>query len=185
MKTSLKLAATVFMVATIGIVNADPPTNSGVVTRGSYTNAWFDVDMKNGLSSVVGVDIVELCNGPADFDVFYYSDKLVQKGLRINTLEKAELTASVWPFTVYDCDRFRTMAPLAVGTATLVSRDNDLFGPQFCEEKNNINSFRRKANGTLYSPSGEAKQFNLHVWGLYDCDTDSFDLFKTKINLTD
>jgi hypothetical protein len=164
---------------------ADPPENSGVVSRGVYQGAWVDIDTDSGLLSVLGVDIFQWCTDGAPFEFISYSDKQVQNELRIVTLEKAELTASVWPFTVFDCDLFTTVPPLATGLASYQLHDNDLFGPVFCEEKNNANAFGRKAKGTLYTAGGEMVQFKLHSWGIYDCETDTFPLFKTRISLRD
>lgn len=168
-----------------GTVLAEPPASSGIVSRGSYNNAWVDVDINSGLLSIIGVDIVQWCTDGAPFDTIYYADKDLQDGFRLNTSENGYVQASVWPFTDFDCELFTTMDPLATGMANYRSHDNDLFGPRFCEEKNNMNAFGRRANGTLYSPSGEASQFSMHTWGLFDCDTDSFPVFKTKISLTE
>lgn len=180
----IAIATGLVLLATIsGNVLAEPPATSGIVTRDSYNGARFDVDMNSGLLSVLGVDIVQWCTDGAPFDVIYYSDKSLQSGFRLNTLEKADVTASVWPFTIFDCELFTTVQPLATGIARYRLHDNDLFGPQFCEEKNNANAFGVKANGTLYSPSGEAKQFSMHHWGLFDCETFTFPLLKTKISL--
>lgn len=184
MKRFSIFALFITVVGSFGIALAEPPASSGVVTRDSYNGGWVDVDPNAGMLSVLGFDIVQWCTDGAPFELISYSDKLVQSGLRLNTLEKAELTASVWPFTVFDCDLFTTVAPLATGTASYRLHDNDLFGNEFCEEKNNANAFGRKANGTLYSPSGKKKQFSMHTTGIYDCETGTFPLFKTKINLT-
>ena len=164
---------------------AEPPANSGIVTRGSYESAYVDIDTHSGLLSVVGVDIVQWCTDGAPFDTFYYADKDLQDGFRLNTGEKAYVQASVWPITVFDCELFTTVQPLATGMAKFRSHDNDLFGLRFCEEKNNANAFGSRANGTLYSPSGEARQFSMHTWGLFDCETFTFPLYKTKISLTE
>jgi hypothetical protein len=184
MKQFSILALFLTVVGSFGIALADPPASSGVVTRGSYDNARVDVDTNAGMLSILGVDVVQWCTDGVPFEFISYSDKLVQSGLRLNTLEKAELTASVWPFTVFDCELFTTVPPLATGIASYRLHDNDLFGDQFCEEKNNANAFGIKANGTLYSPSGEKKQFSMHTWGIFDCETGTLPLFKTKINLT-
>lgn len=183
MKTWLKSVVTLFAVTTIGTAIAEPPANSGVVVRGTYNNAYFDVDMKKGISVVLGADISEFCNGIEDFDVIAYSDKAVQQGLRIVTVEKSEVIASVWSFTEFDCGLFTTELPLATGMASMILNDNDLIGNENCEEKNNINVFSRKAHGTLYAPSGEARQFAMNFWGQFDCDADTFES-RTKINLT-
>ncbi len=181
-------AILISVVATIslGITSnafADPPTNSGVVTRGDFAFATFDVDASAGISSILGADPVEFCSGPFDFDFITFADKIVQNGLRLNTIGRGHVTASVWPFTVFDCDLFLTIPPLATGTAKVVNNDNDLFGNAFCDEKNNINSFGWQGHGTLYSPAGEKRQFSMFFHALFDCDDGSFDA-KTKIKLT-
>lgn len=172
------------LIAMAGAAFAEPPESSGIVTRGSYEWGFVDVDENAGLLSVVGVDIVQWCAGDSSFDTIYYKDKDLQDGFRLNTMEQADVQASVWPFTDFNCDLFTTVEPLATGMAYFRSHDNDFFGLRYCEEKNNMNSFGRRANGTLYSPGGEAKQFSMHTSGLFDCETRSFPVFKTKINLT-
>ena len=185
MKRIIISAVIIISTLLFGIALAEPPATSGIVTRDSYNGARVDIDMNSGLLSVVGVDIVQWCTDDAPFDVIYFSDKDLQDGFRLNTLEKGYLTASVWPFTVFSCELFTTVQPLATGMAKYRMHDNDFFGPRFCEEKNNANAFGTKANGTLYSPSGEAKQFSLNTWGLFDCETFTFPILKTKIKLTD
>lgn len=172
------------MIGIASAVFAEPPASSGIVTRGSYDTAWVDIDTKSGLLSIVGVDIVQWCTDGAPFDTVYYSDKNLQDGFRLNTVEKGYVQASVWPITVFDCELFTSIQPLATGMANYLAHDNDYFGPQFCEEKNNANAFGHRANGTLYSPSGEARKFSMHTAGLFDCETFTFPLFKTKIILT-
>jgi hypothetical protein len=185
MKLIKAIAPILVAVSALGVASAEPPANSGVVVRDGYFFGFFDVDTDAGLSIVLGFDPSLECIGEASFDFMSYSDKILQGGLRVNTLEKGEVIASVWPTTDFDCDLFTTELPLALGLVRFSVHDNDLFGPQFCEEKNNINSFGYKANGTLYSPFGEMKQLNMHVWGLFDCDTSSLPLFKASIKLTD
>ncbi len=182
----LKLVSVFFILVVMATAAlAEPPANSGIVTRGSYEWAFVEVDVNSGLLAVLGVDIVQWCTDGAPFDTIYYSDKDLQDGFRLNTSEKGYVQASVWPFTDFDCELFTTMQPLATGMAFSRARDNDYFGLRYCDEKNNMNAFGSKANGTLYSPGGEAKQFSLRITGLFDCDTESFPLFDVKISLTE
>jgi len=186
MKLIKAIAPILVAVSALSVASAEPPANSGVVVRDGYFFGFFDVDTDAGLSIVLGFDPSLDCIGEASFDFMSYSDKILQGGLRVNTLEKAEVFASVWPIMEdFDCDIFTTELPLASGFARYSLHDNDLFGWEFCEEKNNINSFGYKANGTLYSPLGEKKRLNMHIWGLFDCDTGTVPLFKSSIKLTD
>ena len=186
MKLITTLATILVAVGALGVASAEPPANSGVVVRDGYDFGFFDFDTDAGLSIVLGFDPYIECTVGASFDVMSYADKILQGGLRVNTLEKGEVFASVWPFTdSFDCGFFTTATRLADGLARYSYHDNDLFGWEFCEEKNNINSFGYKANGTLYSPFGEKKRLNMHIWGLFDCDTGTVPLFKVKIKLTD
>lgn len=179
-----KIITTVVLLSLSCFAIADPPESSGIVIRDEYNNAWVDIDMDTGLLAVTGVNIVQWCTDGAPFDTIYYADKNLQDGFRLNTLEKAEVTTSVWPFTVFDCALFTSVPPLATGVANYRLHDNDLFGNQFCEEKNNANAFGRKVNGKLYSPQGEGRNLNMHVWGIYDCETFTFRLFNVDIKLT-
>lgn len=176
-----------FVIVTwVSTVSAEPPASSGIVSRGTYYGALVDVDMNSGLLSVIGFDIVQYCTDEdnTQFDIFFYADKGLQDGFRWNTSEHAYVQASVWPFTDFDCELFTTIEPLATGMANYRMHDNDLLGNQYCEEKNNMNAFGRRADGTLYSSSGEAKRFSMHTWGLYDCDTESFPIYETRISLS-
>jgi hypothetical protein len=181
----LKVFSILFVLLTLaGTGFAEPPSSSGIVSRGSYEGGYVDVDLNSGLLSIIGFDIVQWCTDDPPFDTFFYADKDLQDGFRLNTLEHAYVQASVWPFTDFNCELFTTIQPLATGMANYRLHDNDLFGLRYCEEKNNMNAFGRRANGTLYSPSGEARQFSMNNWGLLDCDTESFPIYETKIKLT-
>lgn len=186
MKSITAIATILVAVSALGVASAEPPANSGVVVRDGYFFGYFNSDPDTGMSIVLGFDPNLECTVGTDWDFMHYSDKLLQGGFRVNTLEKAEVFASVWPIMEdFDCDIFTTTTPLAEGYARRRLHDNDLLGNQFCAEKNNINSFGHKANGTLYSPLGEKKQLNMHFWGLFDCDTGTLPLFKSSIKLTD
>ena len=184
MRKSGAITIALLLFALTGSVLAEPPASSGIVTRDFYNWAYVDVDIEAGLLSILGVDIVQWCTDGAPFDAFFYSDKNLQDGFRLNTTEKAYVQATVWPFTEFDCELFYANEPLATGMAYYRLHDNDLFGLRYCDEKNNMNAFGYRANGTLYTPSGEAKQLSMQTWGLFDCDTVSFPVFETKIKLT-
>ena len=184
MRKTRAITIVLSFLALTGSVLAEPPASSGIVTRGFYHWAYVDVDIESGLLSILGVDIVQWCNDGAPFDAFFYSDRDLQDGLRLITNEKAYVQAAVWPFAEFNCELFYTNEPLATGMAYYRMHDNDLFGLRYCDAKNNMNAFGHRADGTLYSPSGEAMRFSMHTWGLFDCDTVSFPVFETKIKLT-
>ena len=184
MKRNVISAVIIVLASLLGNALAEPPDSAGIVTRGDYTWADFYVDEESGLLVVLGVDIEDWCAAEVPFDVIYYSDKFLSNPPRINTLEKADVTTSVWDFTEFDCDLFTSVDPLATGIARLLYHDNDLFAPWNCELKNNANAFGLKVNGTLYSPSGEAMQFNMKWWGLYECEVDEFVFLNIKAKLT-
>ena len=186
MTTLLRVVFIGFLVSAFGVAVADPPPASGIVSRGEFGYGFWEVDTASGMGATLGGDIIEYCSDPEfdDWSLISYADKNLQNGFRLNAFARGELTASVWPFTIFDCDLFLTVQPLATGMAKLVDRDNDLFGWEYCDEKNNMNSFSRHAQGTLYTPSGAKRQFSMYTQGLFDCDTLSFEA-RTKIKLTD
>ena len=176
------LLATLFS----GVAIADPPEASGIVTRGGYEGGWWWADEDTGLGVIIGTDIVALCSGTREFGFVAYSDKDIQDGLRLIRLEKGRnLVASVWPFTEFDCGRFLTELPLATGEVNRLMHDNDLYGPRYCDIKNNANAYGENFHGDLYSPTGEKRRFNGRMRGLYDCETDTFPMFDVKLLLTD
>lgn len=187
MKNIVKTGLLTGLVCLVGVANAEPPSESGIVTREDREFAVFDVDEKAGISSVLGVDPVAFCSGTGEFEFVSYADKAVQNDLRSVRVGRGEVTASVWPFTVFDCSLFLTEMPLASGIAKLVDRDNDYFGLERCDEKQNINSFGYQAHGALYNYDGERKQFSMYFHALLDCEDDGSFTFipRTKIRLQD
>ena len=187
MKLLTSFTIALVSIGTLGTAIAEPPASSGIVMRDGYFFGSVEVDTDAGVLAVLGFDPIEYCADPdnAAFDFVTFSDKNLQNGFRLNTLEKGEMTASVWPLTEFQCDLIALSAPLATGIVKYRLHDNDLFGPEFCDQKNNANAFGMKANGTLYTIFGEAMKLNMHVWGLFDCETFSFPLFKTTIKLTE
>jgi hypothetical protein len=187
MNNKFKLAMLTSLACWIGVANANPPSESGVVTREDRQFAVFDVDANAGISSVLGADPVAFCSGTPEFDFLSYADKAVQNDLRSVRVGRGEVYASVWPFTSFDCGLFLTEMPLATGMARVVDRDNDFFGVEQCDEKQNRNSFGYQAHGALESPYGERKQFSMYFHALIDCEDDGSFTFiaRTKINLQD
>ena len=187
MKNIVKTGLLTGLVCLIGVANAEPPSESGIVTRGDREFGFFAVDEKEGISAVLGIDPVALCSGTGEFEVISYADKAVQNDLRSVRVGRGEVYASVWPFTVFDCNLFLTEMPLAFGMARLVDRDNDYFGLEQCDEKQNINSFGHQAHGALYNQEGERKQFSTYFHALIDCEDDGSFTFipRTKIRLQD
>jgi len=186
MKRIISVALGLVVIVASGTALAEPPASSGIVVRGTYDMGRVFVDEDAGLLLIAGGDVVEWCStGDTEWSLVTYFDKDLQDGLRLNTIEKAQVTASVWAFTDFDCDLFMTEQPLATGMAIYRMHDNDFFGPRFCEIKNNMNAWGHSVIGTLYSPSGEIRHLNFREWGLYDCDTDTFPLYKNIIRLTE
>ena len=183
MKNIVKTGLLTGLVCLIGVANAEPPSESGIVTRGDREFALFDVDEKAGISSVLGVDPVAFCSGLTEFDFISYADKAVQNDLRSVRVGRGEVVASVWPFTDFDCNLFLTEMPLASGMASVVDRDNDFFGLDRCDEKQNINSFGYQAHGALYSPDGERKQFSMYSHALLDCEDDGSFTFTPRVKI--
>lgn len=166
--------------------SADPPATSGIVTRDGYFRNFIVIDDERGMMATIGTDVIKFCQGQGERAFISFADKNIQEGLRLSTLEKGkDFFASVWGFTEFNCERILTELPLATGLVDYRMHDNDLFGRRFCDIKNNMNAFGRSFHGTLYSPFGDKKKFSAHIWGLYDCDTDTFPVFKVKVLLTD
>ena len=60
MRSLLKIALLTVLVGVFGIVNANPPAASGIVTRSNEPVALFFADTDAGMSTILGGDIVEL-----------------------------------------------------------------------------------------------------------------------------
>jgi hypothetical protein len=145
----------------------DAPAESGpYVVRVEANVALFYADANAGLSAVLGLDPVDVCNGSFDPDVNHVIIIDVPNDVdRINVLIEAEdVTTSVWPFTTFDCGLFTTTDPLAAGTADLISTDNDFFG----SDNANANAFGFQVHGQLSTDANrEAVSFSGHsrcVW---------------------
>ena len=133
---------------------ADPPDASGpYVIRydesglGDSMPVWF-ADEDAGLSMTIGIDNVEFCNGNVVTDVWRIQDIAVPEDAnRVNrTLTGRDVRASVWPFTVFDCNLFLTVEPVAVGLVDVKLTDIDVY--VFLNPDNyNHNAFGFRAHG--------------------------------------
>jgi hypothetical protein len=119
------------------------------------------VDYKNGLSAIVGADIVEFCNTFSGFDLVSIQEiDVPEDANRIVQIAHGDgVTTSVWPFTDFDCGMFTTQQPVATGTADFVSTDNDLY---VYGNPNNINwnAYGFTAHGLLFAPDGSTMRLN-------------------------
>lgn len=141
---------------------ADPPTNSGLkVVRYQGVVYLHNVDYKNGLSIIVGADIVEFCNTFSGFDLVNIQEiDVPEDANRIVQIANGDnVTTSVWPFTDFDCGLFTTQEPVASGTADFISTDNDLYVSSNPDNVNR-NAFGFTANGQLTASEGSIKRLN-------------------------
>lgn len=152
------------------------PDNPGpIVMRSEVTFAVFYVDAKAGVSAIHGADIIEFCGGTIDFDlVDLQRIDVPEDANRVNDiLQGDDVRTSVWPFTVFDCNLFTTVTPLATGTADVRLTDNDVF-VFLNPESVNHNAFGFRAHGKLEDSAGETVNFSGHcncVWDGNDIDT--------------
>jgi len=137
-----------------------PPSSGPNIIRSATTFAVFHADNLRGVSAVYGTDVVQLCLGNVAFDVVALQEITVpqEAGRFIDLIQGAALTASVWPFTAFDCTLFLNTAPLATGLVDLVNTDNDLL--VFLRDNRNANAFGFTAQGTLTRPSGTRAHVN-------------------------
>ena len=75
-----------------------------------------------------------------------------------------DITAAVWDVSPFTGD-LRALccnyAPIAVGTASLLVKDNDVYA--YLQNNKNSNAYGYKANGTLYGPDSRKYTLNF-VW---------------------
>ena len=164
--------------------SSNPPATSGpIVIRFDDAFAMFDVDTNAGISSILGADPNEFCIGIIDFDTVSFMDVDVPEDAnRISEKLSGHVRASVWPFTVFDCNLFLTVPPLATGMAKVKGTDNDLV--VFLNPDNvNANAFGYNAHGKLFDQSGSAKQFSLVFRGVWDGNDPSTLKVLTMIHL--
>jgi hypothetical protein len=148
---------------TFNIANAPP--QSGIVVRADYTAASLFVDPESGLGALLGVDPVEFCTGPAEFDFVSFQTAIQRDGRQVDH-GMGEWRAFVYPFTTFDCGLFLTVEPLATGMATVVSTDNDLYG--IAPGDKNANAWGQTGHGTLVTPGGESVQFSFKYRARYN-----------------
>jgi hypothetical protein len=176
----LFLFVVVLLVALVTAIPAlaDPPPSSGLkVVRYDGIVYLHTVDYKNGLSAIVGADIVEFCNTYSGFDLVSIQDIHVPEDANriVEIAHGDDVTTSVWQFTDFDCGLFTTQEPVATGTTDVVSTDNDL-DVYNNPDHVNWNAFGFTAHGLLAAPDGGAKQMNgvsRCVWDGVDSDSGS------------
>jgi len=144
---------------------ANAPDFSGIVERSDGPSAYVFPDAATGWQVTFGVDMLEFCDGIADFDLLYWADKnLPNDPDRWVSLNKMEARTAVWPFLDFDCALFTTVEPLATGMSTFYFIDNDILG----SDSPNTNSWGFMAAGTLaWTADGTPAQFSFHrrlVW---------------------
>lgn len=152
MKSFLCTIMLVFTLLSAGLVAADPPPISGVVTRDGEPLAFGWIDVRTGLFLFLGIDVQELCLGTAERSEVQYMHVEPPLGLEW-VIERftEDLPAQVWGFTDFDCELFLASEPLATGFAQITAGDNDLWGAG----QNNGRSFGGAAHGFLETPDGD------------------------------
>ena len=145
---------------------SNAPANSGpIVTRDQRNFAVFYVDTKTGISAVHGADIVDFCKPPIGTTADLLDRQRVflpNEAAAVNDLlQGSDMTTSVWPFTVFDCNAFLTTTPLATGTVDIVNTDNDFFA-FLRSSPARANAFGFNANGRLNLSGGGTAQFSGH-----------------------
>jgi hypothetical protein len=138
---------------------------------------WYEYfDANTGLLLTLGVnDLDLLCALEGEgMDVFNIHDLYLPNSdpeLRRNVSQAkgSDVIAFVWradAFPEHLCVFRNNNEPLAIGTAHLVSTDNDYYAPY--QDNKNSNAFGVKAEGTLKGPDGQAYKLNLVYRGLWD-----------------
>lgn len=158
---------------------------------------WFE-DEETGLVLTLGLnDPWIFCT---DFigETFSFRDLFLPNAdpeLRriLERMKEKDITAKVWQVDPWptDYDSFCTFfgpitpfEPMATGTASFSIRDNDLLA--WAQPNNNSNAFGYKANGTLYSQSGQKYKLNLVYHAIWDGDdfVTFHDFFKLRLTPT-
>ena len=140
---------------------ANAPDVSGIVVREGYPAAVVWIDPKAGTIVVIGVDIVDFCNGTVDFEVAPFQDVIQSNGRDLFVGQGTDMQTSVWPFAAFDCGQFTTTTPLATGVSDLVWTDNDWLYPD-PPDLSDVNAFGYEAHGFLTRPGGAAAVFSGH-----------------------
>ena len=152
----ISVAAGLLMISSV--VNADPPLESGRVIRIELGDAYTWVDFKTGYRVVIGLDILDFCNGPPNtYSVFQF--QIVD----IPTLEdrfvvndSGYVPVQVFDFIDFNCAIFTAIGPVAVGMANFRLTDSDFFGTV---ETNDANAWGFNVHGALTDTStGELRR---------------------------
>jgi hypothetical protein len=139
---------------------ADAPVSAGIVMRGETFIAVGWTDVQEGIFVFIGLDPVQYCTGPVEFDVIPFQDVELHGGLgTLRRLQGNDLQTSVWPFPGFNCGLVTSVTPLATGVSDLVNSDNDFLG----DGRSNANAFGFRAHGTLTLASGAETAFSAHV----------------------
>ncbi len=190
MKTWLRRTITAAVLVSLSCVAfADPPPQSGVVSRYDdfYGHFWFDFE--NDWSVYQGADLYDFCFGIAEFDTISVMEVFMRgDGHRFKNHFSGDLFTTVWPglalpFEV--CDQIFSGAaqPIATGMAHIRWNDNDVI-PSLNPDRHNMNSFGFNTNGTLYDfLTGEPMRFMMYWHAMWDGqDPSSFrEIFKSKL----
>lgn len=186
MKVFRKITLAAVLMTLFSAAYADPPAQSGVVVRDGDFFGTIWVDENAGLM-VVFDDVVGFCSDPGfEFTVVPFMAALVSgdfppnEGRLVYRL-RGEIMASVWPIFEFDCDTFLGQLPIADGMVTVSGNDNDLFAN--LNPGNNINVFKYRAHGFLYTPDGERKRLLFKYNGMWDGEDFSTFTEITRIKL--
>lgn len=155
-----RLASAAILTAALlssGPIAADPPADSGTVTRGQEALAFTWVDFDSGLRIIIGADIDEFCGGVNNFDLVDFMRVEPQPERVIERLS-GDVQTTVWDFLDFDCALFTTLEPVASGQARLRATDNDLFG--IGDDDRHTNSWGLMAHGKLEDSFGTDMNLN-------------------------
>lgn len=168
------------------------------IIKYDYNGAFWFTDEEAGLVLTLGLnDPWTFCT---DFvgETFSFRDLFLPNAdpeLRriLERMKEKDITAKVWQVDPWptDYENFCTFfgpitpfEPMASGTASFSYRDNDLLS--WAQPNNNSNAFGYKANGTLYSLSGQKYKLNLIYNIIWDGDEGAnyHEVFKLQLTPT-
>jgi hypothetical protein len=193
-RNMFRLLVLVFVILTLLVlslqaVSADfsnGPANPGpIVMRFEDTIGLFIPDQSTGISVTIAADVVQDCEiGDPAFELVRIQHLAVPEDAnRINeVLHGDDLSATVWPFTEFDCDLFTTVDPIAVGTVDLRGTDNDLV-VYLNPDNVNANAFGFMAHGVVYDENGESMRLNTILRAVWDGTNDESYQEITRVNL--
>ena len=187
----MKRLALVLLVALFSsVATAGPPDESGIVFRGTQPVLELFADWDSDLIVLLGGDPVEVCSDPeASLDFVAYQARNIRDGLRLaGIFAGSNVRAYVYRLSEVGyrqfCDNVLSKLPLATGEVNYRRQDNDYFGAQNCDVKENFNAFGRSFEGTLYSPDGRPRKFSGHDRHVWDCDNRIVVYADVKLSLT-